>query len=1012
MAQENGYCYTFENGPNFLSNLPPNLENLRGSTEPITVRLYIHILRTSNGLGGRTPTEVDEALNILENDFALHNIFFRVACTEYIDNDVWYLNSASVCYLSCTCLYTVNQHTDGIDIYIKDDVPVIGPVPPLDYTFNGGLSGGIPSAEFPDDPNFITGFMIGGMVNGYDVTLSSVISHEMGHVLGLYHTYYGTCPTGPIIVGADCPLPTYGTPCLENTSNCADCGDFICDTPTDPFNVVNLTPTTCEGISNCGLTGYYPDIENIMSSSQPNCLYHFTADQGSRMRDFLTIHPALIPCVITNPDVGGTLPLGLTYWTGQINVTEDIIVATGSELYIDDALVYFADINTGIVIKPGAILRINNSTLQGNKCTPTPWQGILIEGNTNKAHPTDYYTNGSPHHGVAIVENSTVRDAITALHAYDLVDVVGSTMGGGIVYAKNSQFINNRVSIQLDRFRGEPGGPKYYQKSIIEDNVFYNDNASWFHIAQDPFSHIALNTAGPGLTIRQNTLTAQSTLPLEYRGTGIRTVNTHLNVLNNQFNNILHGIDAYSLPSLSRSLTIKGNTFFTTHRCLSLSGGVLATIAENNFFDIQAGTAALNGYGIFADGVWGYDISANTFTCTFGNNTNNANLGIIARNGTNQASVISDNYFGGSFGIANYFEGQNSRLTVDCNIYDNNVNTDWVINGFLNDQGECYPSDPIKARRNVFHTPIAGVNGYNIDATNYANPADPTSPFRYVGQPGFNPASVIGNISVNNVCFIDPVPFENSQCSLDPDACGACDPDCWRILLDQTTEETKIAYLQTRLLRAQLCSGREEDAKSDLRTRNTTESAKLLAATYYTEYKADSTWLYLNQIPDDNAENTAFKELYTELLNGIAPAAGSGKTMGIQEAYLRQTALQEQEAYAPIAQAINAGYYGEVYYKNVKPSVAKQPANSFLEQTLLTVYPNPAMSHVQFLMPTDGKRYRVIVTNMYGKQIAVHLLENDKFVWNTDHLSSGLYFCALVKQNGEVVETHKLVIAR
>ncbi|OWY26025.1 hypothetical protein BVG80_00700 [Sphingobacteriales bacterium TSM_CSM] len=212
-----------------------------------------------------------------------------------------------------------------------------------------------------------------------------------------------------------------------------------------------------------------------------------------------------------------------------------------------------------------------------------------------------------------------------------------------------------------------------------------------------------------------------------------------------------------------------------------------------------------------------------------------------------------------------------------------------------------------------------------------------------------------------------------------------------------------LCYLQNDML---------AETKADLRTRNTTESDKLLAATYYTEYKADSAWLYLNKIPADNAENTAFKDLYAQLLQGIDPPAGSGKAMGIQEAYLRQTALQEQIASAPIAQAINACYYGEAYYKNVKPTTTKQVMNVSCKQTLLSVFPNPAKNYVHFMMPTDGKQYHIIITNMYGKQVAVHLLENGKLVWNTDNLNRGLYFCALVKQNGEIVETHKLIIVR
>gem|GEM_PF-1328551 len=704
---------------------------------------------------------------------------------------------------------------------------------------------------------------------------------------------------------------------------------------------------------------------------------------------------------------------GNELWDGlNLRFAGTLVVPANRTLHIRNSDLQMVGQTTKIEVKQGAKLLINNnSVLRADGCQNNYWQGILIEGNTNKAHPTDYYANGSPHHGVAIVENSLIRDANTALHAYDLIDVSGSTMGGGIVYAKNSQFINNRVSIQLDRFRGEPGGPKYYQKSIIEDNTFYNDDASWFHIAQNPFTHIALNTAGPGLTIRQNNFTAQNALPLENRGAGIRTVNTHINIHNNEFHHILHGIDAYNLPSIHRGLIVKENSFFSAHRCLSMSGGVLATIAQNNFFDIQAGTQDLNGYGIFADAVWGYDISANTFTCTFGNNTNPYNLGIVARNGTNQASTILDNYFGGSFGIANLFAGQNSRLIVDCNIYDNNINNDWVINGFLNDQGECVPLYPLKARRNTFHTPIPGINGYNIDATDYLNPTDPTYLFQYVGQPGFNPTSVIGNIQVDNFCFLTPVSFENSQCSLDPDACGACDPDCWRALLDQTTEESKIVYLQTRLLRAQLCSGREEEAKQDLRTQNTTESAKLLTATYESEQKPDSAWLYLQQIPDDNAENIAFKDLYTQLLQGIQPPAGSGKTMSIQELYLRQTALQEHAPTAPIAQAINASYYGEVYYKNVSylRNNSQQAANTGLNNLL--IYPNPAANTatIQLQRPTE-QVWQLHIYNLQGVLQKTYTCNGSVLVLPID-LPNGMYICKAITGT-QVLSIQKLLIVK
>ena len=57
------------------------------------------------------------------------------------------------------------------------------------------------------------------------LTKSHVISHEMGHVLYLWHTHHGTFNEG----GNDNPCPE-----LVNGSNSATCGDYVTDTPADP----------------------------------------------------------------------------------------------------------------------------------------------------------------------------------------------------------------------------------------------------------------------------------------------------------------------------------------------------------------------------------------------------------------------------------------------------------------------------------------------------------------------------------------------------------------------------------------------------------------------------------------------------------------------------------------------------------------------------------------------------------------------------------------------------------
>ena len=94
---------------------------------------------------------------------------------------------------------------------------------------------------------------------------SGVHIHEMGHYLGLYHTFQGGCGND------DCLLD----------------GDRVCDTPPDQSTAwvpCNSSPNTCDTDANSGFATDQPDmIWNYMDYTDFNCYSAFTQGQADRM---------------------------------------------------------------------------------------------------------------------------------------------------------------------------------------------------------------------------------------------------------------------------------------------------------------------------------------------------------------------------------------------------------------------------------------------------------------------------------------------------------------------------------------------------------------------------------------------------------------------------------------------------------------------------------------------------------------------------------------------------------
>ncbi len=253
--------------------------------DPIIIPVVVHILHDGE-IGNISDAQVHDAIRMLNEDFnrlnpdtvdtrntanapfkpiaANINIQFKLAkidpngnCTNGIERR----NSPFVSY---------NANDDnakfysggGLDAWDRNKYFNIWVVNTIE---NGGGQGTILGyGQFPQWGAANTyGFVIINTAFGSIGTASGdrTVTHELGHCLGLFHTFQGGCGS--------------------NSSSCSGQGDGCCDTPpvNDPHWSCSLTQNYCNQVPNGDYYGFdaYDQFENFMSYSP--CQNMFSEDQ-------------------------------------------------------------------------------------------------------------------------------------------------------------------------------------------------------------------------------------------------------------------------------------------------------------------------------------------------------------------------------------------------------------------------------------------------------------------------------------------------------------------------------------------------------------------------------------------------------------------------------------------------------------------------------------------------------------------------------------------------------------
>ncbi|KAJ3414611.1 hypothetical protein HDV05_006252 [Chytridiales sp. JEL 0842] len=218
-----------------------------GRVTPVNVNVYFHVIQKANGEGRVDAATIDQQIAVLNRDFG-GRFKFTLVATDYTANDDWYTNVAPR-NLQQTAMKNSLRRGTAKDLNL--------------YTVsfaNEEANGLLGYATFPssyrsapkDDGVVINvGSLPGGALKNYN--LGATTTHEVGHFLGLYHTFQG--------------------------DSCQGSGDFVDDTPAQQ-SASSGCPT---GRDSCpGQPGLDP-ISNFMDYSYDSCLSGFSEGQYLRM---------------------------------------------------------------------------------------------------------------------------------------------------------------------------------------------------------------------------------------------------------------------------------------------------------------------------------------------------------------------------------------------------------------------------------------------------------------------------------------------------------------------------------------------------------------------------------------------------------------------------------------------------------------------------------------------------------------------------------------------------------
>ncbi len=316
----------------------------------IIIDVVVHVIQSTSGQGNVSNAQVQNQIDILNEDFRAlpgtpgaggvdTKIEFRLATVDpagnpttgitRTTNNTWFNDSGS--YWN-----TLSWDPDRyLNLYSNSASGALGYVPFLPQSGPVGSN---------SDRVVVLWSTVGRNTPiGAPFNQGRSATHEVGHYLGLYHTFDGGC----------------------GSAACYTTGDLICDTNAESQPNFGCNP----GSTSCGSTD---PVRNYMNYSDDTCMNQFTEEQARRMRCTLQFW---------RPALGQPAPptLGANYCTPTANSTglPAVLDASGSRRVVDNNFDIVATqvplgSNGYFVVSPSQAFVPSAGGSSGNLCVGAP----------------------------------------------------------------------------------------------------------------------------------------------------------------------------------------------------------------------------------------------------------------------------------------------------------------------------------------------------------------------------------------------------------------------------------------------------------------------------------------------------------------------------------------------------------------------------------------------------------------------------------------------------------------